>query len=77
MTSTGWGSGRCTGGCGPGGGEALGGGGASVPLVLRLHLCGAGDGESLSLLVDGMDTEVMSWVLRELRAWHGEGRRRG
>ncbi len=30
-------------------------------------------GESLSLLVDGMDTEVMSWVLRELRAWLGEG----
>jgi len=25
-------------------------------------------GESLSLLVDGMDTEVMGWVLRELRA---------
>ncbi len=25
-------------------------------------------GESLSLLVDGMDTEVMSWVLREFRA---------
>ncbi len=30
-------------------------------------------GESLSLLVDGMDTEVISWVLRELRAWLGEG----
>ncbi|BFH78669.1 hypothetical protein TthTF24_13860 [Thermus thermophilus] len=34
-------------------------------------------GESLSLLVDGIDTEVMGWVLRELRAWLGEGRRRG
>jgi transposase len=34
-------------------------------------------GESLSLLVDGVDTEVMGWVLRELRAWLGEGRRRG
>jgi transposase len=30
-------------------------------------------GESLSLLVDGVDTEVMGWVLRELRAWLGEG----
>ncbi|BDG27702.1 hypothetical protein TthSNM66_23380 (plasmid) [Thermus thermophilus] len=30
-------------------------------------------GESLSLLVDGIDTEVMGWVLRELRAWLGEG----
>ena len=29
-------------------------------------------GESLSLLVDGIDTEVMGWVLRELRAWLGE-----
>ncbi|MFZ5992855.1 MAG: transposase [Deinococcota bacterium] len=30
-------------------------------------------GESLSLLVDGVDTEVMGWVLRELGAWLGEG----
>jgi transposase len=30
-------------------------------------------GESLSLLVDGVDTEVMGWVLRELRAWLREG----
>ncbi|WP_460414404.1 IS630 family transposase, partial [Thermus oshimai] len=30
-------------------------------------------GESLSLLVDGMDTEVMGWVLREFRGWVGEG----
>jgi hypothetical protein len=30
-------------------------------------------GRSLSLLVDGVDTEVMGWVLRELRAWLGEG----
>jgi len=29
-------------------------------------------GESLSLLVEGIDTEVMGWVLRELRAWLGE-----
>ncbi len=50
-----------------------GGGGASVPLVLRLHLCGAGDGGEPEPLVDGMDTEVMSWVLRELRAWLGRG----
>ena len=32
-------------------------------------------GESLSLLVDGIDTEVMGWVLRELRAWLGRNRR--
>lgn len=30
-------------------------------------------GENLSLLVDGIDTEVMSWCLRELKAWLGEG----
>ena len=30
-------------------------------------------GASLSLLVDGMDSTVMSWVLREFRAWVGEG----
>jgi len=30
-------------------------------------------GESLSLLVDGMDRGVMGWVLQELRAWLGEG----
>ncbi len=74
MTSTGWGSGRCTGGCGPGGGER--------PLAVGAHryrwfyVCTFVEpetGESLSLLVDGMDTEVMSWVLRELRAWLGEG----
>ncbi|MFD3004587.1 IS630 family transposase [Thermus tengchongensis] len=29
-------------------------------------------GESLSLLVDGIDTEVMSWALREFRGWLGE-----
>jgi len=26
-------------------------------------------GVSFSLLVDGLDTEVMSWILREFRAW--------
>ena len=30
-------------------------------------------GASLSLLVDGMDGAVMRWVLREFRAWVGEG----
>nr|WP_245971549.1 transposase [Calidithermus terrae] len=30
-------------------------------------------GASLSLLVDGMDSEVMSWVLKEFQAWVGEG----
>ena len=30
-------------------------------------------GANLSLLVDGMDSTVMSWVLREFRAWVGEG----
>lgn len=30
-------------------------------------------GANLSLLVDGMDTEVMGWVLKEFRAWAGEG----
>ncbi|WP_169307853.1 transposase [Allomeiothermus silvanus] len=30
-------------------------------------------GASLSLLVDGMDSEVMSWVLQEFQAWVGEG----
>ncbi len=73
MTSTGWGSGRCAGGCGPGG---------ERPLAVGAHRCRwfyvctfvePETGESLSLLVDGMDTEVMSWVLRELRAWLGEG----
>ncbi len=39
------------------------------------YLCTFGEaetGESLSLLVDGIDTEVMGWVLRELRGWLGE-----
>ena len=30
-------------------------------------------GANLSLLVDGMDSTVMSWVLRGFRAWVGEG----
>jgi len=29
-------------------------------------------GEALSLLVDGVDTGVMSWALREFRGWLGE-----
>lgn len=36
------------------------------------YVCTFGEpetGEPLSLLVDGMDTGVMSWVLQELRAW--------